>query len=304
MCPINAAGSPSAPGVVRPSGTLKLKSATPATEEQVAEPPRQTDRAAFYIDGFNLYHALNEYRVDKYPSTSFLKWLDLKALSGALAVKGREGVVKVVWCSAEYPYDNTKIKLHRAYRDALLAVGVDVQLGHFVQEPFDCRATCGEQFKKPTEKAGDVNVGIHLIADAYADVFDVAYLITADSDQVATLKMMSERFPRKRTVVVAPLGREHSQLLLQYATRNVSITLNAVEHCLFPMNVMRKDQPAVQRPAQYSPPNGWQRPPLDAASPSAGQPPQKSIPPPIRRMSRQPKSFEVAVKPAKKIPKS
>ena len=38
-------------------------------------------RAAFYIDGFNLYHAIDAYK------RPYLKWLNLKALGRAIAPK-------------------------------------------------------------------------------------------------------------------------------------------------------------------------------------------------------------------------
>ena len=47
------------------------------------------DRAAFYVDGFNLYHPINDL------GKPYLKWLDLWALGEHLIPGRSEGVVKV-----------------------------------------------------------------------------------------------------------------------------------------------------------------------------------------------------------------
>ena len=50
-------------------------------------------RAAFYIDGFNLYHAIDDLGLPH------LKWVNLFALARQL-VRRDESVVRVVWCTA------------------------------------------------------------------------------------------------------------------------------------------------------------------------------------------------------------
>src|ERR1700750_2101613 len=65
-------------------------------------------RAAFYIDGFNLYHAVDAYK------RPYLKWLNLKALGRAIAPSS-EVVKRVVWCSAVRPQNRGKVKRHENY---------------------------------------------------------------------------------------------------------------------------------------------------------------------------------------------
>src|SRR5664279_2305109 len=168
------------------------------------------DRAAFYIDGFNLYHAVDDL------GQPHLKWLDLWALSERLIDPENEELVRVTWCTATLSDDVQKMLRHRAYKKAVQSVGVIPVMGHFVNEEMECRA-CEATWLKPTEKQGDVNLAIHLIADAHQNHYDVAYLVTADSDQAATAKKFRTDFPGKRIISVAPPNRQHSKHIINYA---------------------------------------------------------------------------------------
>ena len=76
---IRATGSPVVPERRVPLGISKLKD-EPSREpgEGVAAPPKR--RAAFYVDGFNLYHALVE--LGDSSQNRHLRWLNLWALNG------------------------------------------------------------------------------------------------------------------------------------------------------------------------------------------------------------------------------
>jgi uncharacterized LabA/DUF88 family protein len=50
----------------------------------------------------------------------------------------------------------------------------------------------------------DVNIAVHLLEDAYDNVFDTALLVSADSDLAAPVEAVRRRFGTKRIVVVAP----------------------------------------------------------------------------------------------------
>jgi hypothetical protein len=225
----------------------------------VAARPKR--RAAFYIDGFNFYHALKE--MGDPAHNRHLMWLNLWALADALVNKREEVVVKVVWCSAEYRRTPGHIERHRAYRTALKAVGVTYIAGHFVTDTLECRAECKQEYPKDTEKCGDVNVGIYLIADGLEDVYDTCYLISADSDQVGTVDMFQQRLAKKnkRIVVVAPPGRVHSKHMLDRKVSHRSVRRETIESCLLEADVLHPNGAhAVRRPTEYDPPAGWKRP--------------------------------------------
>jgi NYN domain len=204
-------------------------------------------RSAVYIDGFNLYHAVDDLGIPH------LKWVNYDALSKLIIRKG-ETLARVVWCTAVNNKNLEKMLRWRAFRNAQISVGVICAEGHFVDEPRHCPK--GHDYFHPTEKAGDVNLAIHLISDAHLNRFDVAYLVTADSDQVATVKMFRERFPDKQIVSVAPPGRSHSKEILPHVNDHRSINREALESSLFQGAIVIKDGNRVaKRPAQYAPPS-------------------------------------------------
>lgn len=229
-----------APGGLSPAGSISA-------------PPLL--RAAVYIDGFNFYHALDDL------GTTHLKWVDLWRLSTVL-VGPKQQLTRVVWCSAP-PKDPQRLIRHRRYRAALQATGVEYVEGHFVQDEIKC-VHCGKYHYKPLEKQGDINVAIELIADGFADVYDIAYLVSADSDQAATSRLFRQRLANaakpKRLVTVAPPGRTHSHMVLQKADGKRAIYPQTVEACVFGGFVKVPGGKPIVRPTEYDPPLNWVRP--------------------------------------------
>ena len=203
-------------------------------------------RAAFYFDGFNLYHAIDEL------GQNHLKWLDLWSLSKKLLLQGHE-LHRVIWCSAAYTSDPQKLIRHRLYRKALESTGVECELGHFIQEFTQCKA-CGKRHAKRTEKQSDVNLAIRLIRDAYQDRYDTAYLVTADSDQSATARHFRDLFPDKKLISITPPGKPHSKDILRFAHGQRTIKQSAIEQNLFPQIVMQHGAEICRRPEAYDPP--------------------------------------------------
>ncbi|MFV2434283.1 NYN domain-containing protein, partial [Escherichia coli] len=66
---------------------------------------------------------------------------------------------------------------------------------------------CGGVFHKQEEKESDVNLAISLVSGACNDEYEIAIIITADSDLCPPIKTVRERFPNKELWLVAPPGR-------------------------------------------------------------------------------------------------
>lgn len=216
--------------------------------------PEPKVRAAFYIDGFNFYHALDAL------GQPHLKWLSYWKLCKNVLPQRTQELVGVTWCTARHPSDNSKAIRHDALVLAQKCEGVLVRTGHFVNEDRDCRG-CGNAWKHPSEKEGDINVAINLLRDAFHNVYDHAYLLTADSDQVATIRMFKAEFPHKNLTVVVPPGRERSKHL-HAASPNGSIQLNEnhIDRAVMRQIVMKAGVGSVRRPFEYDPPAGWVHP--------------------------------------------
>jgi uncharacterized LabA/DUF88 family protein len=156
-------------------------------------------RAIVYIDGFNLYHAIDEL------NKPHLKWLDLWALGQSL-LRDKERLEKVYYFSAYPHWKLASEQRHRIYVKALEAQSVTCEMGHFKNKDGRCNS-CGATWKRHEEKETDVHMGARLVADAYAQKFDRAILITADSDLLPAIKIVQSAFPEKELFAVAPPKR-------------------------------------------------------------------------------------------------
>lgn len=212
-------------------------------------------RGAIYVDGFNLYHAIDDL------GENYLKWLNLRRLGELIARGHARTIGRVVYCTAFFPGDFGKKKRHQAYVDALELVDVECLRGHTVREPMECKSPdCLHRWDEPREKETDINVALSLYGDAHRDLYDVAFLITADSDQAATLRAMRNEFPNKKLVTVVPPGREPSKHLRDLSHATLKLTSDHIDECVFPGLVSRSGKKAVIRPSEYDPPIGWVHP--------------------------------------------
>jgi uncharacterized LabA/DUF88 family protein len=201
----------------------------------------------FYIDGFNLYHALLTLKDNK------VKWLDLELLCHRLIAPRTERIDQINYFSAYAYWLPGPMARHKEYVKALEARKVVCTMGHFKEkdrECFDCHATwVGHE-----EKETDVSIGVTLLNDAYKNRFERAYLVTRDSDLMPAVKMVRAEFPTKEIVAVAPPMMGHSNDLIAVCNSKKKITPTHVRECLFPKTVLNSDgSVAATRPTNYDP---------------------------------------------------
>lgn len=167
-----------------------------------------TGRVIAYIDGFNLYFGLKSKGWRRY------YWLDLAALCQRLCKPGQTLDNLKYFTSRVSPTQNDpdQGKRQNTYLEALEAhSGVGATLGHYLPKPITCR-NCGSTWQNFEEKRTDVNIAIEMLADAQADRFDTAILISADSDLSAPIEKIRQLFPAKRVIAAFPPGRRSGQL--------------------------------------------------------------------------------------------
>jgi uncharacterized LabA/DUF88 family protein len=208
-------------------------------------------RVSAYIDGFNLYHALDATR------RHHLKWLDLRALCLAFAPAPQQTLRTVYYFSAYATWRPDAYARHRAFIAALQARGVEAVIGLFKEKDRACR-TCGSHWTDHEEKETDVNIALHLLRDAQQDRYDRALLISGDSDLAPAVRMVRQLFPHKDFRIIAPYNRNYSMDLVN-AAGGVSharrMKLVHVERSLLPERVLAIDGTLVAtRPAKYQPP--------------------------------------------------
>lgn len=207
-------------------------------------------RVSAFIDGFNLYHALDE------TGRHHVKWLDLRRLCLAFAPPPHQTLGTVYYFSAYATWRRGAYARHQAFVGALEASGVQPVLGVFKEKDRSCR-TCGSAWTDHEEKETDVNIALHLLRDAHLDLFDRALLISGDSDLAPAARMVLTLFPGKSIRVLAPYGRSYSMNLVNAAGGLANarrIKLVHIERSLLPERVLASDGRVIARPAKYRPP--------------------------------------------------
>ena len=215
-------------------------------------------RAALYIDGFNLYHPI----VRMGDGHHHFKWANLWQLGENLTAPQQQRLVKVVFCTAvpSVRQSADKRDRHIRFNEAQRAHGVEVLEGHYVPENIEENGMPTDRTKW-TEKQTDINVALRLILDGIDDVYDVALLLSADTDQVATARVFHERLTPigKKLVGVAPPDRATPVGYGAYRMATVQLKKFDIERCIMPEAVEHAGR-LILRPYQYAPPEGWVHP--------------------------------------------
>jgi hypothetical protein len=212
------------------------------------------------VDGFNLYHPI----VRMGATENHLKWACLWRLGEVLCEKGGQQLVKVVFCTAvpKADRDPGKHDRHVRFNSALRARGVTIIEGHYVPEAIE-RDGVATGERKWTEKQTDINVALSLLFDGLDNVYDVAFLLTADTDQVATARVFSERLaPLGKTMIgVAPPDRAVPVGYGKYGIKGIVLNKHHIERCVMPADIPSPER-WIARPDSYTPPDGWVHPDL------------------------------------------
>ena len=164
---------------------------------------RFVSRTIVYIDGFNLY-----YRALR--GTSH-RWLDIAALSAA-ALPSSSRIERVNYYTARISgrTDPTAPARQHAYLRALQNLPlVAIHYGNFLAtkkwaglvQPPELRpsfplpvgaAPVVAYVWKTEEKGSDVNLGVHLVRDAFLKSFDEAAILTNDTDLVEPVRIVTQ----------------------------------------------------------------------------------------------------------------
>jgi uncharacterized LabA/DUF88 family protein len=202
-------------------------------------------RVKCYVDGFNLYHAINDLQ------RPALKWLSLKALA-QLMLRPADELIGVHYFTAVVHWNAEKSRRHRDYIKALKATGVQVVESYFQNSKKACR-----QFARSCpfyeEKQTDVALAVQVLGDAVSGEVDRQILVTADADQVPLVRYIREQCPEVEIEIAAPPGRlRHARELGALVTWHRELTAGQLMSCLLPRNVPDEWGRIVARcPATY-----------------------------------------------------
>ena len=203
------------------------------------------ERVTAYIDGFNLYYGLHEARLRS------SRWLDLNALCQSL-LRPHQRLSLVRYFTSMVRNDPRAAARQGVFIDALRAIGgIEIDFGHFLPKTTNCKK-CGFAHQSAEEKKTDVNIAVRLLDDAYDNRFDVATLISADSDLAPPIESIRRRFPKKTVLVAAPPRRCSSELArVSHAT--VRISDKRIRSNRLPDPVMSPDGGELWAPSGWLP---------------------------------------------------
>lgn len=151
-------------------------------------------RVSFYIDGFNVYHKINEYQEK---TGICYKWLDYKSLLSSY-LQPEEVLQDIYFFTAiAKGRGQESIDRHNKYMTALQNKGIIVIPGSFITTPIECKVkNCdfigNKTFLKGEEKKSDVNLAINMVLDAQNNIYDKGFLLSSDSDFVPVLRRVKE----------------------------------------------------------------------------------------------------------------
>jgi hypothetical protein len=219
-------------------------------------------RTVIYIDGFNLYYRMLKQR----PS---YKWLNPLALAQAALQPGHQ-ISRVNYYTARISQraQNPDAPARQTiYLSALGSVPeVQVHEGNFLtSEPWMSLTTPpaakpnGYVWNHPVpnvvkvikteEKGSDVNLATHLVRDAFLNIFDVAVLITNDSDLVEPIKVVRQE-TNKRVGLLVPV-KYPTASLMQAASFYLRLRPGHLAQAQFPEHVVCPDGRTVTRPPSW-----------------------------------------------------
>jgi hypothetical protein len=207
-------------------------------------------RGAAYIDGFNLYHAVDELK------KPHLKWVNLRRLAEIVALGHAKSIEEVVFATAYFNISEQKRTRHERFVRALRVHRVEVPLGHMADDDLKC-PDCGWKWTEPSEKQTDINLALAMYRGAVRKEFEIAFLFTADSDQVATLEAIKRDAPTVKVILVTPPGRKHSMRLRARTEAQILLTEDMLERALLPAEIPEDGGFTILRPPEYDPPENW-----------------------------------------------
>jgi uncharacterized LabA/DUF88 family protein len=199
-----------------------------------------------FIDGFNLYHAIDECRngPDKFKYQKY-KWLCLSSLLKRFIQPETEELVGVEYFTTYPTWDESKRLRHLTYVRAQEQMGVRVHLGEFKVKDIKCYATCKQMFQIHVEKETDINIATHMIE--YASMYDKLILVTADSDQVPAIHLLKKMHPQKQVAVLFPIDRGSKELVKACGGLRFTMTEQHLMDCQLdnPVEIPKAGKPSL-----------------------------------------------------------
>jgi len=199
-------------------------------------------RVMVYVDGFNLYFGMVESSLDT-------KWLDISKLALS-RLKSNQELVGIKYFTSNITNDPPKEARQRTYIDALETTGAIIIRGKYESKAVNCEG-CGKVWYRSNEKKTDVNIATSLIFDALKDKYDVAILISGDSDLIPAINMVHDEFNPKIVTVFFPPNR-YTASVAAAATGSMILGRSLLVKSQFDNEVKKADGFTLRKPPSWT----------------------------------------------------
>lgn len=203
----------------------------------------KNERIIVYIDGFNLYFGMKQAGFDNF------KWLNIRDLSESLLKLGKE-IVGIKYFTSRVSNNPDKQKRQSTYIEALETVGIKIYYGHYQRDAIECRR-CNNVWANYNEKMTDVNIATQMLVDAFQDNYDMAMLLSGDSDLVPPIKAIHENFGQKRVFVAFPSKRFNNSVAFVAKGSMIIGRKKLMDH-QFPPEVIKPDGFVLVKPVDWN----------------------------------------------------
>ncbi|MGP0565505.1 MULTISPECIES: NYN domain-containing protein [unclassified Nitrospina] len=184
-----------------------------------------------YIDGFNFYYGCTK-------GTPY-KWLDFRKL--CQEILPNENIDKIKYFTAKVkgkPHDPEQPLRQQIYFRALRTIpNFEIHFGHFLSHTVRMPVANSnpirfENVLKTEEKGSDVNLATHLLVDAFQNNFELAVIISNDSDLYEPIKVVKTLF-HKKIGILNPHKKSSTQLK-RYADFTIRVNREHLNNSQFP----------------------------------------------------------------------
>lgn len=194
-------------------------------------------RTNFYIDGFNLYYGCLK-------DNNECKWLNLEAFCRTLYPNNEIHMIRYFTARVKpTDYDKQKPQRQEVYLRALetlecLSIHYGCFLSNIATMPLAIKPARGSRMVdviKTEEKGSDVNLATYLLLDGFNKEYEIAVVVSNDSDLVEPMRVVRDELKLPVGVVDPVLDKKKlSQDLRQVATFYKQVRLGLVRSCQFP----------------------------------------------------------------------
>jgi hypothetical protein len=200
------------------------------------------ERVIAYVDGFNLYFGMIE------AGYTNSKWLNINQLVLNLLAPTQQ-LQAVKYFTSRVSNNPEKQKRQSTYIEALEAKGIEIFYGHYQRDRTECHR-CGHIWPRYNEKMTDVNIATVMLVDAYQDNYDMAMLISGDSDLVPPMRAIHTNFGDKRIFVAFPPKR-HNQIVALSAKGSMMIGRKKLVDSQLEETIKKQDGFILVKPSEW-----------------------------------------------------